>query len=269
MPEERIESVPSVLYDESYFLSACEGYAEFMSSEGEYLSRRLAAALSVAGVAPGMRVLDVGCGRGETLRHIYRLGALPVGVDYATTAVRLSRQTADLEEGGAVIGVHQANARRLPFPAASFDRVLLLDIVEHLYPEELAEALQEVRRVLRPGGRVILHTAPNVWYDRYAYPVVRGVRRLLGQGRAYPANPREFLVPENAHVHVNEQSLLSLRGYLRREGFGGIQVWLSTPPQQRQENLLFALARRVLFTWPPFRWFFQREVFAVAERSGD
>ncbi|MGC9356936.1 MAG: hypothetical protein ACP5GX_03675, partial [Anaerolineae bacterium] len=60
MPEETRESVPSVLYDEEYFLSACEGYTEYLSSEGEYLSRRLAEALAVAGVAPGMKILDVG-----------------------------------------------------------------------------------------------------------------------------------------------------------------------------------------------------------------
>ena len=51
--------VPSVLYDEDYFLSVCEGYDTFISSDGSYLSGRLAEALSVAGIAAGMRVLDV------------------------------------------------------------------------------------------------------------------------------------------------------------------------------------------------------------------
>jgi hypothetical protein len=45
-----------------------------------------------------------------------------------------------------------------------------------LHPWELHEAMLEVRRVLKPDGRFIIHTAPNVWYDRYAYPVVRTVR---------------------------------------------------------------------------------------------
>ncbi|MFP4343202.1 MAG: class I SAM-dependent methyltransferase [Anaerolineales bacterium] len=269
MPERVAESVPSVLYDEDYFLKACEGYSEFVSSEGEYLSRRLSEALAVAGIAPGMQVLDVGCGRGELLRHVHRLGARPFGIDYATVAVRMARAVVDREtEGGAEIGVYRANAQQLPFVQASFDRVLMLDIVEHLYPEELERALQDAARVLRPGGRIVLHTAPNVWYDRYAYPLVRLVRRLLGQGQGYPADPRAFLVPENVHVHVNEQSLLSLRRNLRGAGFIRIQSWLSTPPQNRQEHALFGMARKVLFRAPPFRWFFQREVFAVGERPG-
>ena len=265
MPGDAGEGVPSVLYDEEYFLNACEGYAEFISSEGEYLSRRLAEALSVAGIAPGMRVLDVGCGRGEILRHVHRLGARAFGLDYASVAVQMSRDLANSESGEA-IGVYQSNAQALPLLDASFDRALLLDIVEHLYPQELDRALAEVYRVLKPGGRIVVHTAPNVWYDHCAYPAVRWVRTLMGQGAHYPKNPRAFLVPANVHVHVNEQSCLSLWRNLRRAGFKHMHVWLSSPPQHRQENSAFRALRKVLFGYPPFRWFFEREVFAVGEK---
>lgn len=265
--EERVTGVASELYDEAYFLSACEGYAEFASTEGAELSRRLAAAWRVAGIAPGMAILDIGCGRGEILRHVAALGGRAFGVDYARAAVRMSRRVGDAAPADQYpVGVYQADAKRLPFPDASFERVLMLDIVEHLYPPELERALAEAFRLLTPGGRLVVHTAPNVWYDRYAYPLVRGVRRLLGQGAAYPRNPRAFLVPENVHVHVNEQSQWSLRRVLRRAGFDGVRVWLSSPPQQRQESTLFGVARKLLFGAPPFRWFFEREVFAVGEK---
>jgi hypothetical protein len=101
-----------------------------------------------------------------------------------------------------------------------------------------------------------------VWYDRYAYPVVRLVRTLMGQGARYPEDPRA-LVPANLDVHVNEQSVLSLRRTLRRAGFRS-RVWLDTPPQHRDEGFFLRSARTILFNWPPFRWFFEREVFAVA-----
>ena len=266
-PEDTNTGVASDLYDEAYFLHACEGYEEFASSEGAELSRRLAAAWRVAGIAPGMAILDIGCGRGEILRHVAALGARAYGVDYARAAVRMSRRVGDAVPAEQhPVGVYQADARRLPFPDASFERVLMLDIVEHLYPAELELALAEAFRLLGPGGRLVVHTAPNVWYDRYAYPMVRAVRRLMGQGAAYPRNPREFLVPENAHVHVNEQSLWSLRRGLRRAGFRGVRVWLSSPPQQRQEGTVLSAARHMLFGMPPFRWFFEREIFAVGER---
>ena len=256
-----IQPVQSDHYDQDYFLSACEGYEEFIASEGKALSRRLTAAFDVAGIEPGMRVLDVGCGRGEILRHCTQLGAEAHGIDYAAVAVELSRQAVI---DGEAAGVYQADAKHLPFADATFDRVLLFDIVEHLHPWELDRALHAVRRVLRPDGRVVIHTAPNVWYDRYAYPVVRLIRILMGQGRRYPRDPRA-IIPANVDVHVNEQSLLSLWRVLRRNGFRG-RVWLDTPPQNRQENLLFHVARHILFNWPPFRWFFEREVFAVARK---
>ncbi len=256
------QPVPSDLYDQTYFLSACEGYKEFTSSAGRALSRRLKAAFDVAGIGSGMRVLDVGCGRGEILRHCTSLGAEAHGIDYAAVAVQLSRQA--VTEGQAS-AVYRADAKSLPFADGSFDRVLLFDIVEHLHPWELDRALQEVRRVLLPQGRVIIHTAPNVWYDRYAYPIVRGVRTLMGQGERYPKDPRA-IIPANVDVHVNEQSPVSLRRVLRRNGFHS-RVWLDTPPQNRQENWILRAARHVLFNWPPFRWFFERELFAVAEKT--
>ena len=262
-------SLPSDLYTEEYFLTACEGYEEWQRSEGEHLSRRLASAFEVASVEPGMAVLDVGCGRGEIIRHCARLGADAHGVDYAEVAVRMTRDLIASERQDPPPGrmsVARADAKKLPYPDAAFDRVLMFDIVEHLYPWELQDALLEVRRVLKPDGRLIVHTAPNQWYDAYAYPVVRLVRTLMGQGDRYPKNPRQFGVAVNEHVHVNEQSILSMRQTLSRAGFES-RVWLDSPPQDRAEGPLLAGLRHAAFNWAPFS-FFERQVFAVPRTAG-
>lgn len=256
-------SLPPELYTEAYFREACEGFDEFNETQGERLSRRLAAAFALAEVRPGMRVLDVGCGRGEILRHCAQLGADAFGVDYAPIAVSLSRASIASGEVPGRVGVAQADAKRLPFPNGRFERVLMFDVVEHLYPWELGVAMQEVQRVLKPNGLFVVHTAPNAWYDRFAYPFVRAFRRLTGAGARYPANPRALNVAANLEVHVNEQSGLSLWRTLRKAGFRG-KVWLESPPQNRREGPLLAALRHVFFRWPPFRWFFEREVFAVA-----
>jgi len=260
---EKSQSVRPELYDEVYFLSSCEGYDEFITSEGAHLSRRLSQALEAAEIAPGMRVLDIGCGRGEILHHCAELGAQAYGMDYALVAAQMAQRlaTGDGEERNAAY-VCLADAKQLPFSATSFDRVLMFDLVEHLHPWELDQALVEARRVLRPDGRLIIHTAPNVWYNRYAYPVVRFIRTLMDQEADYPRDPRA-IVPANLDVHVNEQSAWSLWWVLRRAGFRA-RVWLDTPPQNRREGWVFRCTRHILFNWPPFRWFFEREVFAVA-----
>ncbi len=263
MRSEKSQSVRPELYDEVYFLSSCEGYQEFITSEGAHLSRRLTQALEAAEIAPGMRVLDVGCGRGEILHHCAELGAQAYGMDYALVAAQMAQRlaTGDGEEQSAAY-ICLADAKRLPFSTTSFDRVLMFDLVEHLHPWELDQALAEARRVLRPDGRLIIHTAPNVWYNRYAYPVVRLIRTLMNQKADYPRDPRA-IVPANLDVHVNEQSAWSLWWVLRRAGFRA-RVWLDTPPQNRREGWVFRCARHIFFNWPPFRWFFERELFAVA-----
>ena len=260
-------SLPPDLYTEEYFLHACEGYEEFTRSQGELLTRRLQLAFEVAAVTPGMKVLDVGCGRGEIIRHCAELGADAYGIDYAPAALDLARRVVTgAGQAAGKMGMARADAKQLPFPNAYFDRVLMFDVVEHLYPWELAHCLADVRRVLKPGGAFIVHTAPNVWYDRYAYPVVRLARVLMGQGARYPHNPRLLNVAANADVHVNEQSGWSLWWTLRRAGFRRVRAWLNSPPQNRRENLPLTVARWLLFRLPPFRWFFERDVFAVGIR---
>lgn len=261
------QPLPSTLYTEEYFLTACEGYDEFTATEGEHLSRRLSSAFKLAEVTPGMTILDVGCGRGEILRHCAKLGANAYGIDYAAVAVKMSQNVIQSVDGIAPgkTAVMQADAKFLPFPDAAFDRVLMFDVVEHLHPWELHQAMVEVRRVLKPNGRFIIHTAPNVWYDRYAYPLVRLVRTLMGQGDQYPRDPRQFGVSVNQHVHVNEQSMMSMARALKQAGFEG-KVWLDSPPQNRKESPILAGMRRLAFDVAPFRWFFEREVFAVARK---
>ena len=89
----RSEPVDSACYDQEYFLRECEGYEQFKASSGQLLSRRLCAALARAHVRPGMRVLDIGCGRGESLVWLSRQGAMAWGVDYSSDALRIARRT--------------------------------------------------------------------------------------------------------------------------------------------------------------------------------
>lgn len=110
------------------------------------------------GGADHRRILDVGCGTGTMLTHLASYGQAQ-GVDIDEEAVGYCR-----ERG--LVDVRLGSAETLPFEDNSFDLVTALDVVEHL--DDDAAALREIRRVLRPGGKVLLTVPahPFLWGDQ-------------------------------------------------------------------------------------------------------
>jgi SAM-dependent methyltransferase len=139
----------------------------------------------------------------------------------------------------------------------------MLDVVEHLYPTELHRALCDLRRVLKPGGRLIIHTMPNTWYYRFGYPAFRFVERI--RGKRLPADPRDRWAYLH-EVHVNEQNLFLLRRELRRAGFSARVYLRSVQSYTEEPNRLVRRIMRLLATMYPFRWIFCNDLFAVATK---
>src|SRR5215213_7304835 len=118
--------------------------------EAEHLARYGWAATLVS----GRRVLDAGCGLGYGARMLARSGAKSVvGVDIAEAVVHAAGETA-----GPDVDLQVGDVRALPFPDASFDAVVCFEVIEHV--EERSETLAELRRVLAPGG-IVLVSSPN------------------------------------------------------------------------------------------------------------
>lgn len=191
-------------------------HARFLADGGRGLRPRLARALELAAIEPGQTVVDLGCGRGEAAAHAARMGAAVIALDYSLDALRLSGTTAAVVAPLGDVAPAAADASNLPLSDGCADRVLWLDVIEHLHPWQVRATLAEVRRILRPGGFVVIHTLPNRWALRVAYPLLRAVAPSL------PASPRSAY--ERA-VHVNEQSPLSLKRALTAAGFAS-RVWV-------------------------------------------
>jgi ubiquinone/menaquinone biosynthesis C-methylase UbiE len=158
-----------------------EHYFDVMATQAQdhwwYRARRALVADLLAGeVATGATVIDVGCGTGDNLAALDAVaGRTVVGVELSEYAVRHAPRGAG---GGVRAGV--ARAEHLPFPAACADLVTSMDVIEHLDDDA---ALAEYRRVVRPGGRVLLTVPAYQWlwsdHDTWAAHRRRYSRRTL------------------------------------------------------------------------------------------
>lgn len=130
------------------------------------------------------RVLDIGCAAGAEFEPLIARGFQIFGLDYSPEMLRLAGQ-----RFGASPGVHlcRGDAEALPFPDASFDHVVCLGVFEYLATYDCC--LEEIRRVLRPGGLVILSLPTSISLNRFSsillnltvMPLGRALKKLMGK----------------------------------------------------------------------------------------
>ena len=118
-------------------------------AEGARLIHDFAMALLCAEPAPGARILDLGAGSCWVSEWLARYNLRPVSVDIAADLLAIGRQRM-----GPQAWIVAGDLERLPMAAASVDHAVCLNALHHV-PDTVA-ALSEARRVLRPGGRLVL-----------------------------------------------------------------------------------------------------------------
>jgi ubiquinone/menaquinone biosynthesis C-methylase UbiE len=237
--------VSQAAYDEPYYLHACAGYDEWRSSGGQQVAGRYPGVLALAGLQAGETLVDIGAGRGELIVCAGELGASAVGIEYSEAALALAERTLAAHGNPAGVSMLAADARALPLEDASADLVTMLDVIEHLTVAEQVAALTEVRRILRPGGRVLIHTMPN----RLIYDVTYRLQRAWhpGRRRRWPRDPRNDY---ERQMHVGEQTARSLRARLTEAGLArvdvrhGEMIYVGHVPDERAHLLYHRLAAR-------------------------
>ena len=131
-----------------------DGFAEAYAAETEnsllnaYYTRP--AILNLAGDVTGRRILDAGCGAGPLFEALRERGAIVSGFDASAKMLELARKRLG---DGAALQVADIGAP-LPFPDGAFDDVVAALVLHYL--QDWSAPLAEIRRVLKPGGRLIM-----------------------------------------------------------------------------------------------------------------
>lgn len=135
---------------------AASFYDPYCSAAGLGLSFRRQT-LQMAQIQAGEHLLDVGCGTGVLTRLALEAAGptgSAVGIDPAPEMIRVAREHA--RQLGSRAEFKVAAIENLPFPDASFDVALASLMLHHLPPDVRLEGLRQVRRVLKPGGRLVV-----------------------------------------------------------------------------------------------------------------
>src|SRR5215204_1604365 len=103
-------------------------------------------------IPPGSRMLDVGCGTGQTAIPAARAGVLVTGVDIATNLIEQARARASAE--GLTVQFDEGDAEQLPYLDASFD--VVVSLIGAMFAPRPERVASELVRMCRPGGRAIM-----------------------------------------------------------------------------------------------------------------
>ena len=162
-----------------------------------------------AALRPGMRVLDLATGSGDLARAMARdqrdVEVWMSDINAAMLAVGRDRAIDD----GLLLPAVQCDAERLPFPDRHFDRVTVAFGLRNMTRKE--SALAEMRRVLRPGGKLLVLEFSRVWkplagaYDAFSFGVLPAMGALVARDSA----SYRYLA-ESIRVHPDQQTLADM-----------------------------------------------------------
>lgn len=199
----------------------------YAANTGEMMKEYADLARRIAGeVAEGSAVLEVAPGPGYFCIELAKLGSYAItGVDISHTMVKIASRKA--EEAGVDVDFKQGSAAKLPFPSKSFDFLLCRAAFKNF--AKPVEALQEMCRVLRPGGRALI-----IDLKRNASP--EEISRGLDEMELSPVNRLltklvfKTMLIKSAYTREEFQEMLweaCFSSYEINENYMGFEIWMT------------------------------------------
>jgi len=199
-------------------------------------------------IRPGERVLQVDCGPGWLPEMMIARGAQVVATDLSHVAVERARAR------GVDARQFDIDGGPLPFATDAFDVVVSDSQLEHRFDYE--HALDEMTRVLRPGGRLIL-LLPNTAHWRVRLWLLRGRFPYVANTPTDPLHLRFFTLPD-------ARALLARRGLTIEQADGSASLWVrGFYPAWLGRGLAARLYARLARRWPAL---FARDFILVARK---
>jgi ubiquinone/menaquinone biosynthesis C-methylase UbiE len=118
---------------------------------------------------PGEIILEIGCGIGIIGRRLSEMGISYIGMDIIFELIKRANF-----KRSSLMSFFQGDAQKMPFSEASFDRVILYGVILYLPPEIFEQILLEIKKILKPGGILLIGDVPNP----------RNVKKFLGRYHA-------------------------------------------------------------------------------------
>lgn len=221
----RFSEIPKDLYDEGYFLNQTSGGEVFIRSRGTSFAPKFLRVLQLAGDLENNHLLDIGSGRGDLVIAAAKRGAIATGCDFSPDAISLASKFCShfLEKPLAVtFDLINNPSFKTDYRENQFDIVTCMDVLEHLTESQIVQLLREAYRILKVNGRLVIHTSPNLLYLRYGLFIDSLFTNLAS--RIIKELPRITDTRSPKDLHINEQTVFSLRRFLRSNGFRG-KVW--------------------------------------------
>ncbi len=186
---------------------------------------------------PGERVLDLGCGNGRFYQVMKDKNIDYIGVDISEKLIEIAKKRFPKAK------FQVADALNLPFPDNYFDKVFSIAVLHHIPSKEFRlQSLKEARRVLKPGGLLIL-TVWNLWQKKTAWKLFLKYTflKLIGKSKLdfgdifYPWKSQDGKILIQRYFHLFSKN--SLKKLVNKAGFGVKEINIFKREETKNYNI--------------------------------